>query len=153
MPQKMQNHFLEQKYALCIAVRACTGTRSSRGPRTKSLFLFFFVATNPRSTRGTRFYTEHNVFFFFQPPQKMCSGYAEQHTFSLAVAGTPCSFTRPPRIHFACDVGGCPNILFCPSVRYILYGRKYFFCDRNDLQIYFSPYKMYCSMVGATSIN
>ena len=28
------------------------------------------------------------------------------------------SFTRPPRIQIDRKVGGCPRILFCPSVRY-----------------------------------
>ena len=97
------NHFVFVLFlcTVCGVHSVRRATRSSRGPRTPN---DFFLA-NPRRTR------------FHFPTQKKSAVQATQRTLALGLHGTQFSFTRNPRIDSACDVGGCPNVLFCPSAR------------------------------------
>ena len=105
----MAKAFLEMK--VCpLYCGACTETCSSRGPRTPKLYSFFIW---PIHGAHAHVFIQNATFFFSNQKKKVCRKvYAKQHAPFSLLRG------RSPRIYFACDIGGCPNILFCPSVRY-----------------------------------
>ena len=128
----MQNHFFRIK--VCpLYCGVCTGTRSSRGPRTRNLYSFWATSTVHTHT----FLHRAQHFFFSNPPKKVSHSRREAHAFAR----------RKWLTFFIYSFPADPFRLWCRKVpKYFLFAQVYGMVEQSGFLLYNFPFP--CASVG-----